>query len=390
MAKIELGIQTVNLDLLVESPFWCRTFVEDEEFADLVESIKRIGVIEPPTVRPLNDKLEIVQGHRRVFAARKAELKFVLVDVRRLSDEEAMEIQFIENVHRKDLSDFEKAMFLKKMIDKFGYTQDQLAKKIGKSHGYVANHLRMLKLEPIVSQETMEKVGEAHARTILTAPEKKREEVIEKVEETIKETGKPPTIKQIQNMTQIPQCERCSVRSSSVKPEKINGKDRNLCERCSQYAKLHHEEIVSHFRFQEQVKEGKVPAKLATPSKPTETWDQRLAQRSPEHSEMQDWITQKLMDSGVRPVITDRWVCLEGTKPDQELPSLNAFLFLDGEEAHKGRSDRDSYLRGQLEKHTGKHVVSVSFKGKSDREKQRVWSEVCSKLGITVKTEKEA
>ena len=124
--------------------------------------------------------------------------------------------------------------------------------------------------------------------------------------------------------------------------------------------------------------------------KPTETWEQRLAVRSPEHSEMQDWITQKLIEAEVKPVITDRWICLEGTKPDQDLPSLNAYVFLDGEEVHKGRGDRDSYLRGQLEKHTDKRVVSVTFKGKSDKEKQRVWSEVCSKLGITVKTEKEA
>ena len=134
MAKTELGIQTVNLDLLVESPFWCRTFVEDEEFAELVESVKRIGVIEPPVARAtVEGKFEIVCGHRRVLAARKAELKSVLVDVRKLDDEEVLQIQLMENIHRKDLSDFEKAMFLKKMIDKFGWKQKELAEKIGKS-----------------------------------------------------------------------------------------------------------------------------------------------------------------------------------------------------------------------------------------------------------------
>ena len=384
MAKIELGIQTVNLDLLVESPFWCRKFVEDEEFWELVESIKRIGVIEPPVVRSVNGKLEIVCGHRRVLAARKAELKNVLVDVRKLDDEKVLQIQLIENIHRKDLSDFEKAMFLKRMIDKFGYTQDELAKKIGKSHGYVTNHLRMLKLEQIVSQETMEKVGEAHARTILSAPEQKRAEVIEKVEETIKETGKPPTIKQIQNMTQLPECERCHIRSSTVKPEKINGKPHNLCDKCSQHAKLHSEEVVAHFRFLERAKEGKVPPKLAIPLKPTETWEYRKGRMQPFESKNAEAVIQKLhlagykVESGVEectyPIdwtIADCKIILDSGKA---VP-----IFFDGPQ-HKGKlADRDDYKRQLLAKILGFAPVIVKHSG-AESEQKRMFDEVVESL----------
>ena len=351
MAKTELGIQNVSLDLLVESPFWCRTFTEDEEFAELVESVKRIGVIEPPTVRPLNGKLEIVQGHRRVLAARKAELKFVLVDVRNLTDEEAIQIQFMENIHRKDLSDFEKAMFLKKMIDKFGYKQKELAEKIGKSQPWIANHLRMLQLEPEnISREIIPKLEEGHARTILSVPEGKRAEVIEKVEETIKETGKPPTIRQIQNMTQIPKCERCYIHSSSVKPEKINGKDHNLCERCRQYAKLHHEEIVSHFRFEQQVKEGKVPQKLATPSKPQENWEHRDAHRKVQHSQDELDLLNELSTLGITPK-TDSPICLWSCIPDGIYEEKKICYRVMNPATHKGkRLDADDNQKVELEK----------------------------------------
>ena len=352
MAKTELGIQTVNLDLLVESPFWCRKFVEDEEFWELVESIKRIGVIEPPVVRSVNGKLEIVCGHRRVLAARKAELKNVFVDVRKLDDEEVLQIQLMENIHRKDLSDFEKAMFLKKMIDKFGYTQDQLAKKIGKSRVWVTNHLRMLKLEEPnnVSQETLEKVGEAHARTILSVPEEKRGEVIEKVEETIKETGKPPTIKQIQNMTQLPECERCHIRSSTVKPEKINGKPRNLCDKCSQHAKLHSEQVIAHFRFLERAKEGKVPPKLTTPPKPQETWEYREAHRKVQHSQDELDLLTELSTLGITPK-TDSPICLWSCIPDGLYEEKKICYQVMNPATHKGkRLDLDDSQKAELEK----------------------------------------
>lgn len=353
MAGKENGVKTVSVENLVESPFWCRRFVEDEDFLELVESVRNLGVIEPPIVR-LNseNKLEIVAGHRRWLAAKKAELETILVIVEKISDEQAMEFQLCENIHRKDLSDFEKAMFLKKMIDKFGYTHLQLAKKVNKSGGWVSNHLRMLQLDTTLSQESMEKLGEAHARTILTMPEPKREEVIEKVEEAIKETGKPPTIKQIQNMTQIPECERCHTHSSTVKPEKINGKPRNLCEKCSQHAKLHPEELVSHFRFLEQVKQGKVPEKLKP--KPQETWEFQKSRMKVSPSKMDDMMdillrnSEKLRKAGWRveaQVAYEKIICKSDHTLINEKQDRRIAIFYDFPETHKNKDFEDDAKR---------------------------------------------
>jgi len=347
----------IPLDQINRSPFPFRESADD--VTELTKSIEQIGLIEPIIVRQKENKYELVVGDRRFIASKFAGLKEIPAIVRELTDEQAFIFQASENLQREDLTEQEKTSLVTFFAEKFSWKPKDIAHNLSMSYSWVVKYLP----DKYKDQE-MHEIGVKSAESAVA--------------------------RRATNMTQLPKCERCSVRSSSVKPEQINGKPHNLCDKCSQHAKLHPEEVVSHFRFLEQVKQGKVPPKLATPSKPTETWEQRLAQRSPEHSEMQDYITQKLMDAGVRPVITDRWVCLEGTKPDQDLPSLNAYVFLDGEEAHKGRMDRDSYLRGQLEKHTQKRVVSVTFKGKSDREKQRVWSEVCSKLGITVKTEKEA
>ena len=353
MAEEGFATSLVPIESINPSPFQIRT--ETKDVTELVESVKKHGIIEPLVVRKVKDAFELVVGDRRLRAAKIVELHMVPIVIRELSDEEAFQIQSAENVHRKDLSEQEKTKLVTFYAEHFKKKPNEIAEKLGMSYSWVVKYL-----------PDKYKDQEMHVMGVKSA--------------------ESAVARRATNMTQLPKCERCSVRSSSVKPEQINGKPHNLCDKCSQHAKLHPEEVVSHFRFLEQVKQGKVPPKLTASSKPTETWEQRLAQRSPEHSEMQDYITQKLMDAGVRPVITDRWVCLEGTKPDQELPSLNAFLYLDGEEVHRNKQDKDQYLRGKLEKHTQKRVVSVTFKGKSDREKQRVWNEVCSKLGITVKT----
>jgi len=183
---------------LLSLPFQSRT-TEDPELAELVESIKTYGVIEPIVVRSKSGgAFEVVAGARRLRAAKEAGLTSIPVVIRALSDQEAYEIQLIENIQRKDLADIEKARMLDYMTKQYGYTQEQLAQKIGKSREWVANHLRMLQVSNIVSRETMEKMTEGQARAILSIPQEKQKEIAQQIEEE----GRIPSMREISSTSE--------------------------------------------------------------------------------------------------------------------------------------------------------------------------------------------
>ena len=156
--------------------------------------------------------------------------------------------------------------------------------------------------------------------------------------------------RQIQNMTQLPECERCHIRSSTVKPEKINGKPRNLCDKCSQHAKLHSEQVIAHFRFLERAKEGKVPPKLTTPPKPQETWEYREAHRKVQHSQDELDLLTELSTLGITPK-TDSPICLWSCIPDGLYEEKKICYQVMNPATHKGkRLDLDDSQKAELEK----------------------------------------
>lgn len=196
---------------LLSMPFQSRKDIEGPDFADLVESVKTTGILEPILVRPkTTEDFEIVAGERRVAAARKAGLTQVPAIVKLLSDQEAYEIQLVENVQRKDLSDMEKARMLDMMIKRFGYLQKDLARKLGKSEAWVSQHLAML--SPILHPGEVRtgELTEKQAREILAAPEEKREEILGK----ISETGIVPSSREIHDIVKSVSCARCGAVSS--------------------------------------------------------------------------------------------------------------------------------------------------------------------------------
>ena len=190
----------VPVKALLSMPFQCRTNPDDPEMAELTESIKALGVLQPILVRPKpNGLYEIVYGQRRVKAAEKAGLIEIPANVRILSDQEAYEVQFSENIQREDLSDMEKARMLNFLITKFGYTQEQLAKKLGKSQPWISQHLAMLQIpENITRVIKYGELTEGQAREILAAPAEKREEILDH----ITETGEVPSIREIRRAAQ--------------------------------------------------------------------------------------------------------------------------------------------------------------------------------------------
>ena len=141
----------------------------DEELAELAESIRQKGLVQPIIVRPEGSGgYEIVAGERRWRAAQKAGLHQLPVIVRDLGDQEVLEVAIIENVQRADLNAVEEAGGYRDLIERFGYTQDRLSEVIGKSRSHVANTLRLLKLPESV--QAMVKSGElsaGHARALI-------------------------------------------------------------------------------------------------------------------------------------------------------------------------------------------------------------------------------
>jgi len=200
----------VPLSALVSMPHECRTNADDAELAELTESIKTLGVLQPILVRPKpNGQYEVVYGQRRRKAAEKAGLHEIPANVRMLSDQEAYEAQFSENIQREDLSDMEKAHMLNFLIMRFGYTQEALAQKLGKTKGWVSQHISMLELEKVYPGKLQTgELTERQAREILAAPKDKQEKIIDE----INKTGEVPSVRELHEIvhpTQTILCDEC-------------------------------------------------------------------------------------------------------------------------------------------------------------------------------------
>jgi len=143
----------------------------DEELAELAESIRQKGLVQPIIVRPdpaAGSGFEIVAGERRWRAAMKAGLHMVPVIVRELGDQEVLELAIIENVQRADLNAIEEATGYRDLIERFNYTQDKLAEVIGKSRSHLANTLRLLKLPESVQVFVQQgRLTAGHARALV-------------------------------------------------------------------------------------------------------------------------------------------------------------------------------------------------------------------------------
>jgi ParB family transcriptional regulator, chromosome partitioning protein len=140
----------------------------DEELAELAESIRSKGLVQPIIVRPIPGGYEIVAGERRWRAALKAGLHTVPVIARDLTDKEVLELAIIENVQRADLNAIEEATGYRELVERFSYTQEELSDIIGKSRSHVANTLRLLKLPEAVQAMVQDgRLTAGHARALV-------------------------------------------------------------------------------------------------------------------------------------------------------------------------------------------------------------------------------
>lgn len=146
-----------------------RTVFDDSAIAELSESIKVHGILQPLLVRAISpNEYELIAGERRLRAAKAAGLESVPVIVRSAGEQGSLELALIENIQREDISAMEAARAFRKLIDEFALTQDDVADKVGKSRAAIANTLRLLRL-PKTIQQALEsgKISEGHARALL-------------------------------------------------------------------------------------------------------------------------------------------------------------------------------------------------------------------------------
>ena len=173
------GISTIRLSEIEPNLSQPRKEFEETALNELADSIAAHGVLQPLLVRPMkNGMYQIVAGERRWRAARIAGISEVPALIRELSDEETDQVALIENLQREDLNAVETAEGYKRLMDKYGMTQEQLSEAVGKSRPAVANTLRILNLpEEVLPLVSAGKLSAGHAKAILSAPEDKRVEL---------------------------------------------------------------------------------------------------------------------------------------------------------------------------------------------------------------------
>lgn len=176
-----------------------RKFFSDEAIAALADSIREYGVLQPILVRPLGTGMyQIVAGERRWRAARMLGLDEVPVNIKELSDLEAMQIAIVENLQRENLNPLEEASGYSELIEKFGMTQEKVAKLVGRSRSAVANAVRLLTLPESV-QKMVENgdLSAGHARALLAFDD---EELL--ISTAQKAAGGGLTVRQVEKIAQ--------------------------------------------------------------------------------------------------------------------------------------------------------------------------------------------
>ncbi|MGH8091873.1 MAG: ParB/RepB/Spo0J family partition protein [Chthoniobacterales bacterium] len=140
-------VQQVSLASIVPSPLQPRREFAREALAELIDSIRERGIIQPLIVRPMNGRFELIAGERRWRAAKEIGLTEAPVIVRHATDLEVLELSLIENLQRADLNPIEEAQAYARLAGEFGMRQDEIAQKVGKSRAAVANSMRLLDLD---------------------------------------------------------------------------------------------------------------------------------------------------------------------------------------------------------------------------------------------------
>jgi ParB family chromosome partitioning protein len=162
------GMLLVDLDEIRPNPLQPRRSFDQEKIEELAGSIRENGILQPLIVKKLREGFELIAGERRWRAAQKAGLAKVPIIIKEVGDKGRLELSLIENIQREDLNVIEEADAYQKLIEEFGYTQDALGQRVGKSRTSITNALRLLKLNRKIKDDLLHnKINMGHARAYL-------------------------------------------------------------------------------------------------------------------------------------------------------------------------------------------------------------------------------
>ena len=178
----EVGVVLMEIPVgdLRPNPHQPRLHFDEEALAELSDSIREIGVLQPVLVRPAEDGLyELIAGERRWRAARRAGLATVPAVVRPTTDVSSVEQALVENLHREDLTALEEAAAYQQLLEDFDLTHEQVANRVGKSRAAISNSLRLLSLPPSIQHLLADgRLSAGHARALLGTPDRQLQEAL--------------------------------------------------------------------------------------------------------------------------------------------------------------------------------------------------------------------
>lgn len=203
------AMQELEIANIRPNPFQPRTEFDEEALHELAASIRSIGIVQPITVRAVEDgKFEIIAGERRFRASKLAGLTTIPAYIRKAEDDSLLELALIENIQREDLNAIEVAISYQRLIDECDLTQDALSDRIGKKRATIANYLRLLKLPAQIQLAIRDKkISMGHARAIISIEDAdtqfmifeqilKYDFSVRKVEEIVRELSNPQPVEE--------------------------------------------------------------------------------------------------------------------------------------------------------------------------------------------------
>jgi len=193
------GYRMIPVDKIIPNRLQPRGVFDEEKLRELSDSIREQGVLQPIAISPLPDgRFELIAGERRLRASRMAGLESVPAVIKKVDDEGMLALSLIENIQREDLNPIEEAHAYKELMELFGCTQDDVAKKMGRSRVAIANSVRLLNLPQLIQEDVAGgRYSAGHARAILAV--EKIHDRLKLRERILRET---PTVRDVEKMVQ--------------------------------------------------------------------------------------------------------------------------------------------------------------------------------------------
>lgn len=181
--KLVGSIIEIEITKIKTNPYQPRTNFDKNALEDLVKSISVLGVIQPITVRKIDDGYELISGERRFRASQIVGLESIPAYIRLANDQEMLEMALVENIQRQDLDAIEIALSYQRLLEEINLTQEQLSHRVGKDRTSITNYLRLLKLDPIIQTGIRDgMISMGHGRAIIAIEDNNLQlEIYEKV-----------------------------------------------------------------------------------------------------------------------------------------------------------------------------------------------------------------